>query len=232
MITAIAIDDEPLGLKIIAHYCDQIDFITLEKTFTKQSEAIKYLKKFPVDLLFLDIQMPTRNGIAFYKMLDHNPMVIFTTAYSEYAVDGFNVNATDYLLKPFSLERFLQAAEKAKNIYETKNQIQSTETQYLFIRADYSLHKILIADILFIEGLDDYLKIHIQNQKTLVTRMTMKSILEKLPAVAFIRVHRSYIVPMAKIDKVRNKMIYIGEEEIPISASYEATFAVAISHKK
>jgi DNA-binding LytR/AlgR family response regulator len=232
MITAIAIDDEPLGLKIIAHYCNQIDFITLEKTFTKQSEAIKYLKKFPVDLLFLDIQMPTRNGIAFYKMLDHNPMVIFTTAYSEYAVDGFNVNATDYLLKPFSLERFLQAAEKAKNIYETKNQIQSTETQYLFIRADYSLHKILIADILFIEGLDDYLKIHFQNQKTLVTRMTMKSLLEKLPAVSFIRVHRSYIVPMAKIDKVRNKMIYIGEEEIPISASYEEAFSLAFSNKQ
>ncbi|HOZ75836.1 MAG TPA: LytTR family DNA-binding domain-containing protein [Flavobacterium sp.] len=232
MISAIAIDDEPLGLKIIAHYCDQVDFITLEKTFTKQSEALKHLKKFPVDLVFLDIQMPSRNGIDFYKMLDHNPMVIFTTAYSEYAVEGFNVNATDYLLKPFSFERFLQAAQKAKSVYETKNQVQSTETQYLFIRADYSLHKILMADILFIEGLDDYLKIHIQNQKTLVTRMTMKSILEKLPAVAFIRVHRSYIVPMAKIDKVRNKMIYIGDEEIPVSASYEEAFSLAFSNKQ
>ncbi|WP_298222022.1 LytTR family DNA-binding domain-containing protein [Flavobacterium sp.] len=232
MITAIAIDDEPLGLKIIAHYCDQIDFISLEKTFTKQSEALKHLKKFPVDLLFLDIQMPSRNGIDFYKMLEHNPMVIFTTAYSEYAVEGFNVNATDYLLKPFSFERFLQAAEKARSVYETKNQVQSTERQYLFIRADYSLHKILIADILFIEGLDDYLKIHIQNQKKIVTRMTMKSILEKLPASEFLRVHRSFIIPISKIEKVRNKIIYIGDEEIPVSGSYEAAFSGAISHKK
>lgn len=231
MITAIAIDDEPLGLKIIAHYCDQIDFITLEKTFTKQSEALKHLKKFPVDLLFLDIQMPSRNGIDFYKMLDHNPIVIFTTAYSEYAVEGFNVNATDYLLKPFSFERFLKAAEKAKSVYETKNQVQSTERQYLFIRADYSLHKILIADILFIEGLDDYLKIHIQNQKTIVARMTMKSILEKLPASEFLRVHRSFIIPISKIEKVRNKIIYIGVEEIPVSVSYEAAFSEAISQK-
>lgn len=232
MIKAIAIDDEPLGLKIISHYCDQIDFITLERTFTKQSEAQKYLNKFPVDLLFLDIQMPAKNGIDFYKMLDNNPMVVFTTAHTEYAVEGFNVNATDYLLKPFSFERFLEAADKAKVIYERKNQVQNTEAQYLFIRADYSLNKILISDILFIEGLDDYLKIHIQNQKTIVARMTMKSIIEKLPFTEFIRVHRSFIVPMAKIDKVRNKIIYIGEDEIPLSASFETAFSIAISNQK
>lgn len=229
MIRAIAIDDEPLGLKIISHFCENIDFITLEKTFTKQSEAIKYLKNYPVDLLFLDIQMPNQNGIDFYKMLENDPIVIFTTAYSEYAVEGFNVNATDYLLKPFSFDRFLQAVEKAKKHFELQNQTFHNEQLYLFIRADYTLHKILISDILFIEGLDDYLKIHIQNKKTIVARMTMKSMLEKLPTTDFIRVHRSFIVPIAKIEKVRNKIIYIQGEEIPLGSSFETAFSTIVN---
>lgn len=232
MIRAIALDDEPLALKVIENFCQRVDYIQLEKTFTKTIEAHKHLRKQPVDLIFLDIQMPTQNGMEFYAEIEQNALVIFTTAFSEYAVEGFNLNATDYLLKPFSFDRFLQAVEKAKSVYETKNQIHNTEAQYLFIRADYSLNKILISDILFIEGLDDYLKIHIHNQKTIVARMTMKSILEKLPTIEFLRVHRSFIIPISRVDKVRNKIIHIGDEEIPISASYEATFADAISHKK
>src|SRR6478672_4750099 len=132
MIRAIAIDDEPLGLQIISHYCGQVDFITLEKTFTKQNEALKYLNKFPVDLLFLDIQMPSKNGVDFYKMLDNTPMVIFTTAHSEYAVEGFNVNATDYLLKPFSAERFLTAVKKARNEFLYRQ--NSSDQNHLMIR--------------------------------------------------------------------------------------------------
>lgn len=232
MIRAIALDDEPLALKVIENFCSRVDYIELEKTFTKTSEAQKHLRKQPVDLVFLDIQMPMQNGIAFYAEIEQDVMVIFTTAFSEYAVDGFNVNATDYLLKPFSFDRFLQAAEKVKKLQETKKLAPASESQYLFIRADYSLNKILISDILFIEGLDDYLKIHIENQKTIVARMTMKAILEKLPANAFLRVHRSYIIPVARIDKVRNKIIYIGEEEIPVSASYEAPFLLAINNLK
>lgn len=231
MIRAIALDDEPLALKVIESFCARMGFIQLEKTFTKTSEAHKYLRKQPVDLIFLDIQMPMQNGMEFYAEIEQNVMVIFTTAYSEYAVEGFNVNATDYLLKPFSFDRFSQAAEKVKGIYETKNQVSNSEQQYLFIRADYSLNKILISDILFIEGLDDYLKIHIENQKTIVARMTMKTILEKLPASEFVRVHRSFIVPVSKIGKVRNKVIYIGAEEIPLSASYESAFLSIISSK-
>ncbi len=232
MIRAIALDDEPLALKVIENFCQRVDYIQLEKTFTKTIEAHKHLRKQPVDLIFLDIQMPTQNGMEFYADIEQNVMVVFTTAFSEYAVEGFNVNATDYLLKPFSFDRFLQAVEKVKSIYETRNQIQNTEAQYLFIRADYSLKKILISDILFIEGLDDYLKIHIKNQKTIVARMTMKSMLEKLPSSEFLRVHRSYIIPISRVDKVRNKIIYIGDEEIPVSASYEAAFSDAISNKK
>lgn len=231
MIRAIAIDDEPLALKVIENFCRRVAYIQLEKTFTKTTEAHKHLRKQPVDLIFLDIQMPTQNGMEFYADINQQVMVIFTTAFSEYAVEGFNINATDYLLKPFSFDRFVQATDKAKALYDTRNQIQNTQAQYLFIRADYSLNKILIADIIFIEGLDDYLKIHIQNQKTIVARMTMKSLLEKLPTSEFIRVHRSFIISISKIDKVRSKIIYIANEEIPVSASYETAFLDAISKK-
>jgi|SRR6218665_611581 len=224
MIRAIALDDEPLALKVIESFCSRIGYIQLEKAFTKTAEAHKYLRKQPVDLIFLDIQMPMQNGMEFYAEIEQNVLVIFTTAYSEYAVEGFNVNATDYLLKPFSFDRFSQAAEKVKVLYENRNQLPNNEQLYLFIRADYSLNKILISDILYIEGLDDYLKIHINNQKTIVARMTMKAILEKLPSNEFVRVHRSFIVPVSKIEKVRNKIIFIRQEEIPLSASYESAF--------
>ncbi|MEL1239955.1 LytR/AlgR family response regulator transcription factor [Flavobacterium flavipallidum] len=229
MLKAIALDDEPLALEVLQSFCNQTEDIALEKTFTKSEDAFKHLKKFPVDLLFLDINMPSISGIDFYKKLPHKTMVIFTTAYSEYAVEGFNVSATDYILKPFTFIRFKQAVEKAVNQYRLQN--QNPEQLYLFIRADYSLQKILFSDILFIEGLDDYLKIHIQNQKTVVARMTLKAILEKLPSPEFTRVHRSFIVPISKINKVRNKIIYINDEEIPVSASYETAFFALLNKK-
>lgn len=229
MIRAIAIDDEPLALKVIEGFCERIDFIQLEKTFTKTSEAHKHLRKQPTDLIFLDIQIPMQNGLEFYAAIEQNAAVIFTTAYSEYAVEGFNLNAIDYLLKPFSFDRLLQAVVKVKKQSEIQNQSSNNEPLYLFVRADYSLHKILIFDILFIEGLDDYLKIHIQNQKTIVARMTMKSMLEKLPTADFVRVHSSFIVPIAKIEKVRNKLIYIQDEEIPLGSSFETAFFAIVN---
>ena len=229
MIKAIALDDEPLALEILQNLCTDIEYVDLQKTFTKSEEAFKYLRKYPVDLLFLDIDMPSISGLDFYKKLPHKTMVIFTTAYSEYAVEGFTLNATDYLLKPISLSRFQQAVEKAFQQWKTQN--QNSEQQYLFIRADYSLMKILFSDILYIEGLDDYLKIHIQNQKKVVTRMTLKVILQKLPVNEFIRVHRSFIVSISKIDKIRNKIIYINDKEIPVSASYETEFFVLFNDK-
>lgn len=223
MIRAIALDDEPLALKVIESFCSRVPDVQLEKTFTSTTEAHKHLRKQPVDLIFLDIQMPMQNGLEFYTSIAQDTLVIFTTAYSEYAVEGFNVNATDYLLKPFSFERFMQAIDKVRKIQDARS-LQTPEQQFLFIRADYSLNKILMTDILFIEGLDDYLKIHIAGHKTIVARMTMKAILEKLPAAEFVRVHRSFIVPLSRIEKVRNKIVHIADEEIPISASYEAAF--------
>jgi DNA-binding LytR/AlgR family response regulator len=224
MIKAIAIDDEPPALQLIETFCSRTEEISLEKTFTNPDEALKYLRKFPVDLLFLDIQMPSINGIEFYKSVKQDTMVIFTTAFTEYAVEGFNLSAVDYLLKPFTFKRFQQAVAKAVEYYNFKNQQQSEEQKYIFIRADYSLVKIAVADIVYIEGLDDYLKIHLENKTPVVARMTMKAMAEKLPAKDFTRVHRSYIIPLSRIESVRNKIIFIGEEEIPLGSSYEENF--------
>jgi len=219
MIKAIAIDDEPLALKIIDHFCKQVDFIELEKTFTKTDEALRHLKKYPVDLLFLDIQMPGKNGIDFYRQLDNDIMVIFTTAYSEYAVEGFNINALDYLLKPFSQERFLQAAEKAKK--ELQGRKNTIEHNHLLIRADYKLHRVEFEDIMLIEGLDDYIRIHLKNKSVITARLSMKGILEKLPPALFIRVHRSYIIPIKKVKILYNKTIQIEDFVIPIGETYK-----------
>lgn len=215
MITAIALDDEPLALKILENFSAQVDFLKLEKTFTKQSEAQKYLNKFPVDLIFLDIQMPQKNGIDFYKNISQNTKVIFTTAFSDYAVNAFEVNAVDYLMKPFSFERFLKAVEKLKD-----NDIK-TEQDFFLLRADYQLHKINFEDITLVESLDDYVKIHQKGQKTITARQSLKNIQEKLPEKDFIRVHRSYIIPIKLIKSIVNKSIKIDAFIIPIGEKYK-----------
>lgn len=218
MIRAIAIDDEPLALQIISHYCEQIDFVSLEKTFTSQSEALKHMRKFPVDLLFLDIQMPNKNGIDFYKLLENDVIVIFTTAHSEYAVEGFNVNATDYLLKPFPFERFETALQKARNEFNFRN---STSVQtHLMIRADYKLNRVEFDDIIMIEGLDDYVQIHLRNSHKIVARISMKNMMAKLPENKFIRVHRSFIIPLNQIKSIQHKSIQIGDFSVPIGETY------------
>ncbi|MBO0931770.1 LytR/AlgR family response regulator transcription factor [Fibrella aquatilis] len=233
MIRAIALDDEPPALRVIDHFCQQVDFVSLQQTFTRTDEAQQYLATNPVDLLFLDINMPKMSGIDFYKAIPQPTLVIFTTAYAEYAVEGFTLNAVDYLLKPFTYERFLQAVTKANDYLRwQQDTAKPTETAYVYVRADYTLYKIALADILYVEGLDDYLKIHLQpgaNQaggtsgsRPVVARMTMKAMLEKLPDNQFIRVHRSFIVPFSRIEAVRNKTLSVAGREIPIGASYEA----------
>lgn len=219
MIKAVAIDDEPLALKIITHFCSQVNFIELDKTFTKTDEALEYIQKNPADLLFLDIQMPGKNGLDFYKMLDPEVMVIFTTAYSEYAVEGFNVNAIDYLLKPFSFDRFLVAVDKVSK--EKRARLTVIGNNHLLVRADYKQHRIEFDDILLIEGLDDYIRIHLKSKTPITARLSMKSILEKLPQPDFIRVHRSYIIPVKKVKSLYNKTIQIEDFVIPIGDTYK-----------
>ena len=220
MIKAVAIDDEPIALKVIENYCNEIGLISLEKTFTNAQEGLKHLNKYQTDLVFLDIHMPSLSGIDLYKHIHQNTLVIFCTAHAQYAVEGFNLNALDYLLKPFTFERFKQAAEKAKDYFSQSNNQKNVE--HIFVRADYSLQKITLNDIICIEALDDYLKIYVHEQKTIVARMTMKAMIEKLPADSFIRVHRSFIVPIKKVESIRNKTLQIGDKKIPVGNSYEA----------
>ena len=224
MITAIAIDDEPLALKVIDSHCEKTDFINLLKTFTHPSEALHYLRKYPVDLLFVDIQMPSMNGINLVKAIKQSTMIIFTTAYSEYAVVSYELNAIDYLLKPINFKRFSQAVNKANEYFKHFNNQNHSENEYIFIRADYSLVKIPLANILYIEGLADYLKIFIKNRQTVVARMTMNDMVNKLPEKDFIRVHRSFILPIKRIMSVRSNTITIPEKEIPIGKTYIKDF--------
>lgn len=218
MIKAIAIDDEPLALMVIENYCVRNKEVELVKTFSNLKDAQKYINQFPIDLMFLDIQISRTNGMDFYKNLNKKIPVIFTTAFAEYAVDGFNVSALDYLLKPIDYERFEEAIHKAVLILVDKKLAQSED--FLMIRADYKLNKIAYNDIVYIEGLDDYVKIHLMDQKKITARISMKSILEKLPGNLFVRVHRSYIVPLKKVKSIQNKILYLDQIEIPIGETY------------
>jgi len=228
MIKAIAIDDEPMALKVIENFCGRIDFINLEKTFNKPEDALKHLRKFPVDLLFLDIDMPGITGIELYKASEQNTMVIFVTAHSQYALDGFNLSAVDFIVKPFTFERFETAVNKAKEYYYYQTNKDNKDQQVIYVRVDYSLMKISLADILYIESLADYIHIYLQNQKRITTRITMKAMEDKLSQKNFIRIHRSYIVPLAQIENVRNKTIAIAGKELPIGRSYEKEVAKLI----
>ncbi len=230
MLTCIAIDDEPLALEVIKKYIAKIYFLELKGVFTDAFEAKKVLDASPVDILFLDIQMPDINGIEFSKMLSSkDTAVIFTTAFSEYAVEGFNVDAVDYLLKPIEYDRFLKAIYKAKEYIEYLNN-QELNQGYIFVKSDYQMVKINLKDIIYIEGLDDYIKIYLPH-KSVLTLMTLKTITQKLPAREFVRVHRSYIVPISKIENVSKSKIKITDKEIPIGVSYSDSFFAAMDNK-
>jgi len=224
MMNAIAIDDEPLALKVIESLCNKSGSINLQKTFTQPSEAVKHLRKFPTDLIFCDIQMPAMTGINLVKSLQQNTMVIFTTAFSEYAVVSYELNAIDYLLKPINQKRFNQAITKAREYFDYINKKDGSADKNIFVRADFSLVKIPLADILYIEGFADYLKIHIKDRKTIMARLPMKEMMEKLNAADFIRVHRSFILPFSKIESVRGTTIFIGDQEFPIGRTYADEF--------
>ncbi|MFA6150824.1 MAG: LytTR family DNA-binding domain-containing protein [Chitinophagaceae bacterium] len=222
MIQAIAVDDEPLALKIIEKFCSQSGQIDLVRSFTQTNEARHFLDENKIDLLFLDINMPSISGIDFYKKIQQHPLLIFTTAYSEFAIEGFNLSAVDYLLKPFTFKRFSQAVEKVINQSALLNKnLSGNSNLFITVRADYSLIKVFLKDILFIESLDNYIKIHLENQKPVLARMPIKTISELLPKKIFIRTHRSYIVPMERISIIRNKTIFISGQELPVGSSYE-----------
>ncbi len=230
MISCIAIDDEPLALQLINQYCEKIPFLQLKKVFTNPDEAKAYLLANKTDLIFLDIQMPDINGVQFYKNLLHKPAVIFTTAFKDYAVDGFNVDAIDYLLKPFEYDRFLKAAYKAKEYIDFLSS-QDLQLNSLYIKVNYEMMKINLKDIDLIEALDDYIKIHIKPTPVL-TLMTLKNMQEKLPQKEFVRVHRSYIVPINKVEKFSKNKLVVAGKEIPIGSSYADAYDKLLSISK
>ena len=223
MISCIAIDDEPLALEVLKKYASQTPALKLVAAYSDAVEAINYLQNNQVSLLLLDIQMPDINGFQLYRNLLIKPMVIFTTAYKEYAIDGFEEDAVDYLLKPFNLARFQKAITKAiawekhKEINESK-----TPSQYLYIHEDYKMVKVAFSEIIFIEALDDYVKIH-TDTRSYLTLLSMKKVLEKLPGKQFIRIHRSYIVATEKIIFSQfRKLGLINNIELPIGDTYRS----------
>ena len=220
MITCVIIDDEPLAVELLQSYVDREPLLKLLATFNDALSAAEYIKANKVDLIFLDIQMPHMNGIQLLKSLESPPIVIFTTAYSEYAAEGFELDAIDYLLKPFDMKRFQRAVTKAVEYRKSLLKSDSDVNPFIFIKSEYQVIKINYEDIRYIEALDDYIKIYTTNTRPVLTLMTLKNITEKLPENLFARVHRSFIISLNKIESVRNKRIKIGETEIPIGSSY------------
>lgn len=224
MLRCLAIDDEPLALELLEDNISKVPFLELTATCNNPVESMKILQEKQIDLIFLDIQMPRLTGLQFLQSLVQRPMVIMITAYEKYALDGFNLDVVDYLVKPVSLDRFIKSCNKAWELHQLKEKAKSataTQLDYIFVNADYSLIKVVLSDITWIEALKDYLKINLQStNKPLIVRMGMKTIEEMLPATQFIRIHRSYIISQKYITAVRKNSIFLGQIELPISSNY------------
>ena len=221
------IDDEPLAVELMESYVRKTPFLELQGSFGSGVAAFGMLRDRPVDLLFCDIQMPGLNGVEFSRMLPADTRVIFTTAFSRYAVEGFRVNAVDYLLKPISYADFLAAAQKALEWFELKRRAgaPADDLRSIFVKTEYRLRQIELERILYIEGLKDYVKIHVEDEPhPVLSLMSLKSLEEQLPADRFIRVHRSYIVQPAKIRTIERNSIVFGRERIPIYENYRQAF--------
>ncbi|MBK6963602.1 MAG: response regulator transcription factor [Bacteroidales bacterium] len=228
-IRCIAIDDEPLAVKKIAGYIQKVPFLELAAECRSAAEAMNIMDSTDVQLLFVDINMPDISGMEFVKSLANKPYIVFTTAYSEYAVEGFQVEAVDYLLKPITFSNFLKAANRVKNLIEltANNQKGSVKTtaDHLFVKSGYKLIRIEFADIKYIESQHEYIKIHMVNSSPVMTHLSLKSMDEQLPQDRFIRVHRSYIVNLSKISVIeRNRIIFDGNVYIPVSEQYRDKF--------
>lgn len=245
----LAVDDESLALDLLEDNIRKVPFLNLVARCRNAFEAVDYLRREAVDLVFLDIQMPGLTGVQFLQSLGPNsPMVIFVTAYEQYALEGFNLDVVDYLLKPVAFERFLKAVNKAHELHHLRHvgsQVAEGQPEtapaaeptppspasgdYLFVNADYSLVKIRLSDITYVEGLKDYVKIYQEGQsRPVITRLTMKALEEKLPTGRFLRVHKSYIVSLDKIESIRNLRIKIGAMQIPVSEHYSEAFFKAL----
>lgn len=227
------IDDEPLAVELLEDFVSKVPFLNLVSSCSNGIDAISILKSNTIDLIFTDIEMPDFSGIEFIKSLDVKPLFIFTTAYSHYAIEGFNLNAVDYLVKPIPFHRFLTAVTRAQELFllkkddnkKVQQNIAPVETcNFMFVKADYENIKINFDDIKYIEGLKDYIKIYSNSHKPILTLSSFKKIEEKLPANLFVRVHRSYVVSLKYIHSVQRNRILIDEVRIPIGNNYKDDF--------
>ena len=226
MINVIAIDDEPLALQQLATYIQKVPFLRLVAQCQSAHEAIDVLNAEPVDAIFCDINMPDLNGMDFVKSLQAPPLIVFTTAYAEYAIEGFKVDAVDYLLKPFGLQDFTRAANRLRERLHPQPTASATQTDdNLFVKTDYRMVKVAIQDIRYVEGMSEYLKLYLEGQpKPIITLLAMKSLEERLPQ-NFMRIHRSYIVNLDKITEVnKNRVILDADTSLPVGDSYKEQF--------
>lgn len=228
MIRTIAIDDEPLALKQMVSYIEKTPFLKLVGQFENALEALGFVRDNEVELMFVDINMPDLSGMDFVKTLDNPPRVVFTTAYSEYAVEGFKVDALDYILKPIAYSDFLKAANKAKKWSDAQTQETATVTinkNFLLIKSEHKIVRINFSDIKYIEGMREYVRIHLSGQKPIMSLMSMKKLEETLPIESFMRVHRSYIVGLDKITVIeRSRIVFDNDVYIPVSEQYKTKF--------
>jgi DNA-binding LytR/AlgR family response regulator len=234
MMRCLIVDDEQLVRELLEDNIRQIPYLQLVKSCRHAMEATDILQTEQIDCIFLDIRMPRLNGLQFLESLTDPPLIILVTAYEKYALDGFSLNVVDYLLKPFSFERFLKACNRANDLFRLRQtgktiagiapatDIPPVAPDFFFVSVEYTQVKIMTADITHIEGLNDYIKIYLSSTpKPVLTRMTLRAIEEKLPAPAFIRIHKSYLVAAQKITRIKRDLVCIGEKELPISKSYK-----------
>jgi two-component system, LytTR family, response regulator len=233
MIRCLAIDDEPLALDLLEDNIKKVPFLTLVGRCRNAFETLEKIESEKPDLLFIDIQMPGLTGVELVRSLHTaKPMIVFVTAYEHYALEGYTLNILDYLVKPVPFERFFMACQKAKEMYDLKNRVEEgplpkesgfaiSKPPFFFVNADYSLVKITVDDILYIEGMKDYLKIHLSSQpKPVITRMSFKAMDEYLPNGLFFRTHKSFLVQTSKIQSIRNGYIFIDKHTIPVSENH------------
>jgi len=232
-ISCLIVDDEPLARNLLSDYVKKIPSLELKGTSEGPLQALEVLKTTPVDLLFLDIQMPEITGIGLMKVLPKKPMVIFTTAYSEYALDGYELDVVDYLLKPISFERFLKAVNKVQARITTTQPAaaQPTADDFIFVKDGTKLVKIMINDILYVEGLKDYVTIHTKTQKV-VSLQRLKSLEEQLPASLFARIHNSFIVSLRAITSIHKNEVEIGTAFLPVGETFKKSFKEAIEKRQ
>lgn len=226
LIKCIAVDDEPPALEVLKNYITSVSMLELVGTCNNAVEAINMLGQNEVDLLFLDIQMPMLLGTDLVRSLNNPPRIIFTTAYRKFAIEGFELNAVDYLLKPISFERFLKAVNKVMNVSISnqapvqREQVQAGGSQFIYFRADRKMYKVAFDDIFYVESMKDYIKV-VTKEKTIITKQSISSLEESLPSNLFLRIHRSYIVAINKIHSYTSELVAIGKEELPVSRMYK-----------